>query len=209
MDAVSVYSTSGKTAITDSLGRYTFTVSNSDSIWFSYLGKNTQKYPVDTINNLNDFEIALHIDEHWLPTVKVHNKNYLLDSLQNRKDYANVFNYRRPTLQAVTPNYGSAYVPGTAAGFDLDQIIEMFQFRKNREMLAFQQRLLEEEHDKYISHRFSKHFVNQLTHLQSPRLDEFMTEYKPAYELLLQLNDLELGYYIEQCYKLYTRKNWR
>jgi hypothetical protein len=207
MESVSVYSSSGKNAITDSLGRCSFSVANKDSVWFSYLGKNTQKYPIDTIGNLNDFEIALHVDAHWLPIVRVHNKNYLLDSLQNRKDYANIFNYRKPTI-SFTQADPSTYVPGSVtAGIDLDQIIEMFQFRKNREMAAFQQRLLDEEHDKYISHRFNKFFVKQLTHLQSPQLDYFMNEYKPPYGLLLQLNDLELGYYIEQCYKLYLRKN--
>ncbi len=206
VEAVSVFSSSGRVAITDSTGKYLLPVSTKDSVWFSYLGKNTQRYPVDTINNFSDFEIALHIDSHWLPTVTVRNKNYLLDSLQNRQDYANVFNYKKPGL-SVVENPASSYVNGgLTVGFDLDAIIQSFQFRKNREMLAFQQRLLEEEHDNYINHRFSKFFVKQLTHLQSPQLEDFMSKFKPSYQLLLQLNDLELGYYIEQCYKIYSHQ---
>jgi hypothetical protein len=205
VEAVTVFTTSGKVAITDSAGKYLVSVSPKDSVWFSYLGKNTQRYPVDTINNFTDFEIALHIDSHWLPEVKVRNKNYLLDSLQNRKDYANVFNYRKPGLRVAETPASDYSNGGLSVGFDLDAIIQSFQFRKNREMLAFQNRLLNEEHDKYIQHRFNKYFVKQLTHLQSPELEKFMAEYKPSYELALQLNDLELGFYIEQCYKFYTR----
>jgi hypothetical protein len=51
LEAVAVLSTSGKGAITDSLGRYFIRVPIKDSIWFSMIGKNTMKYPVDTISN--------------------------------------------------------------------------------------------------------------------------------------------------------------
>jgi hypothetical protein len=34
-----------------------------------------------------------------------------------------------------------------------------------------------------------------------------MDYYRPSYELMLALNDLELGYYIEQCYKDYQKGN--
>lgn len=207
VEAVSVFSSSGKVAITDSTGKYLIAVSPNDSLWFSYLGKNTQRYPVDTINNFSDFEIALHIDSHWLPTVTVHNRNYLLDSLQNRRDYANVFNYHKPGLSVVQTPASSYTNGGLTVGFDLDAIIQSFQFHKNREMAAFQRRLIQDEHDAYIDHRMSKYFVKQLTDLQSPQLEDFIKEYKPPYELLLQMNDLELGYYIEQCYKLYSAKS--
>ncbi len=206
LEAVVVYSSSGRAVITDSVGKYSIPVRRADSIWFSYLGKNTHKYPIDTISNLNDFEVALHIDAVWLPTVKVHNQNYLQDSEQNRKDYAKVFNYHKPGL-AITQNDPANYVPGSVTvGIDLDQLIESFQFRKNREELAFQRRLVDEEHDKYVAHRFSKRFVGELTKLKSPELDDFMNRYKPPYELVLQLNDLELGYYIERCFTLWERR---
>ena len=60
--------------------------------------KKTKGYPVDTISNLYNFEIALYVDAAWLPAVKVKNSNYKLDSLQNRQEYAKVFNFRKPKL---------------------------------------------------------------------------------------------------------------
>ncbi|NDA61587.1 MAG: hypothetical protein EBX50_06040 [Chitinophagia bacterium] len=51
LEAVAVISSSGKGTVTDSMGRYTISVNEKDSIWFSLIGKSTMKYPVDTISN--------------------------------------------------------------------------------------------------------------------------------------------------------------
>ena len=211
VEAVSVFASSGKFTITDSLGKYTLSVSNKDSIWFSYLAKNTMKYLVDTISNPSAFEIGLYIDAHWLPTVFVKSSNYFLDSMQNRLDYAKVFNFRKPGL-AVSTSPPSTYVPGAlTAGIDLDALINSFRFKHNRQMLSLQQRLIEQEHDKYINHRFTKFFVKSITKLTSLELDTFMMYARPSYELLQTMNDLEFGYYIEVQYDSYIafKKRYR
>ena len=43
LDAVTVQTTSGHYVISDSLGRYFINVQKDDSIWFSYLNKQTMK----------------------------------------------------------------------------------------------------------------------------------------------------------------------
>lgn len=206
IEAVSVFCTCGSGAITDSAGHYDILVRDHDSIYFSYLGKNTIKYPVDTIRYPEAFEIGLHVDVKWLPEVKVQTHNYYMDSVENRRAYAKVFNYQKPGI-AVNRNSPSTYVPGAlTVGFDLDQLIGMFQFRRNRQMLAFQNRLLKDEQDKYIDHRYSIRFVKQLTRLEHPELETFMNQYRPDYTLLQQMNDLELGYYIELCFDDYKKQ---
>ncbi len=201
LESVSVITGSGHLVVTDSAGKYEILVNRFDSVWFSYLSKNTMKYRIDTITNLSDFEVALYIDAHWLPAVKVQSSSYTLDSLQNRRDYAKVFNFHKPGL-AISSNPPSTYVPGgLTVGLDLDALINSFRFKRTRQMLSLQQRLIEEEHDKYINHRFTKLFVKQVTGLAPPVIDTFMMYYRPSYELLLTMNDLELGNYIEQCYK--------
>ena len=203
LDAVSVQTSSGHFSISDSLGNYTIAVTKKDSIWFSYLNKQTMKYPVDTILHPENFDIALYVDARWLPEVKVATRNYKSDSIQNRETYANAFNYRKPGLRLSESN-PSTYTPGgLTVGFDLDEIINAFKFRRNREMLSFQQRLIQEEHDKYIDHRYTKYLVKKLTGLDGKQLDDFMNYYRPSYDEVLMMNDLELGYYIEQCYKDY------
>lgn len=203
LEAVTVYTSSGNHSITDSLGKYSVTVTRNDSVWFSYFSKKTMKYPVDTITNFSDFEVALHVDVAWLPEIKVRNKNYHLDSLQNRQDYAKIFNYRKPGVR-ITSASPSAYVPGSVtAGLDLTELINMFRFKRSRQMLSFQERLLQQEQDKYIDHRFTKLFVRRLTNLETPALDTFMVLYRPDYYDLQSWNDIDLGCYIQQCFKSY------
>lgn len=90
-----------------------------------------------------------------------------------------------------------------AVGVDLDELINMFQFKKNKRMLAFQKRLLAEEKEKYISHRFNKGLVRKLTGLNAPEIDSFMAEFRPTLEMTEQFNDLEFGQFIIEAYKYY------
>lgn len=206
LDAVTVQTSSGRYAISDSLGRYSIDAKKNDSVWFSYLNKQTMKYIVDTITHLQSFDIALYVDVRWLPEVRVQTKNYKQDSILNRQTYAKAFNYRKPGIRFSQNNQtASNYVPGSVtAGLDLDEIINSFRFKRNRQMLAFQQRLEQDEQDKYVDHRYSKYLVKKLTQLDGKQLDEFMSFYRPGYEETLAMNDLELGYYVEQCYKNYV-----
>src|SRR6202000_3509326 len=70
LDRVSVVSTSGKGTTTDSNGNYIIVVSLSDSIYFSYLGRETNKFPVRDINYTAGFDIALHVDPVTLKEVR-------------------------------------------------------------------------------------------------------------------------------------------
>jgi hypothetical protein len=203
IEAVAVLSSSGKGTLTDSLGKYSITVRWTDSIWFSMLGKTTIKYSVDTIANLDQFNIMIHLRVGDLPEVKVRSKNYHLDSIENRKEYAKIFNFRKPTLSIINNH---VYSPGSpSAGFDLQEIINIFRFKRNKSLAAFQKRLLQQEQDKYIDYRFNKAFVRRLTKLQQPEMDGFMNKYRPDYEYLLTLNDIEFGYFIQKCFEEYKK----
>lgn len=209
LEAVAVFSTSGRGTVTDSLGRYSLTVPKKDSIWFSLIGKATMKYPVDTIANMTNFNVMIHVYATALPEVRVRNSYYKFDSIQNRRDNAKAFEFRKPTVRlSSNPNYN----PGSmTVGFDLDEIINMFRTKRNRNMEFLQKRLIDQEHDKYIDRRFSKQLVRKLTRLQSPELETFMVYFRPEYEVLTTLNDLELGYMIEKSYEVYKsdRYNWK
>jgi hypothetical protein len=197
LEAVTVRTTSGKGTFTDSLGKYSISVKETDTLYFSYLGKNTNKFAVTEIRDHLNFDISIHVMVNELPNVTVKNRNYLLDSIQNRKDYAKVFNYKKPTLRLSTnPNYTPG---GVGAAFDLEELINMFRFRRNRQIEALQKRLIQQEQDKYVDKRFTKRFVTRITGLKEGALDSFMLFYRPPYDFLLTVNDLELGIYIEEC----------
>lgn len=189
LEAVSVLSTSGRGTVTNSEGVYEIEVSEKDSIWFSYLNKPTVKFPVLKIANTNGFDIALHINIPTLKEVRIRPRNYRQDSIQNRVDYAKIFNYQKPKLK---PS-----VTGMGVGFDLDEIINMFRFRRNKSMASFQKRLLLEEQDKFIDHRFNKALVRRLTLLDGKELDSFMLLYRPSYTFTKMAGDYEFQYYIK------------
>jgi hypothetical protein len=206
LEAVAVISTSGKGTTTDSLGRYEIRVSLKDSIWFSMIGKSTMKYPVDTISNNDNFDVMIHVRSFDLPEVKVRNSYYKFDSIQNRKDYAKIFDFKKPGLRlSENPGYNPG---GLTVGFDLDEIINLFRVKRNRSLASLQQRLLQQEEDKYIDHRFSIAFVRKITKLNNPELEEFMKEYRPDYEMVQRMNELELGYFIEKNYEEYRSKKY-
>ena len=199
MQSVSVLTTSGRGTVTNSEGFYEVEVSERDSIWFSYLNKPTIKFPVMKIADPFSFDISLQVNVPVLKEVKIKPRDYKLDSIQNRQDYAKVFNYKKPGLKVNSPSYGAA------AGFDLDEIINVFRFRRNRSMTAFQKRLLLEEKDKFVDHRFSKALVRRLTQLNSPALDSFMLLYRPSYMFTLLSTDYEFQQFIKQNYLRFKR----
>lgn len=200
-------SSSNNHAITDSLGRYIITVRAKDSLWFSLFGKNTQKYPIDTVEDLHNFNVMIHVTGFDLPEVRVRNSYYKLDSIQNRNDYAKYFNYQVPGLKLT--NNQQLFNPsgGLTVGFDLDEIINMFRFKRNRNLQFLQKRLISQEQEKYVNHRLTKRFVQKLTKLEGEPLIKFMEYCKPSYEILGLLNDLELGEYIQRKYTMYKKTN--
>jgi len=196
--AVSVLTSSGKGTVTDIYGHYEIDVTETDSVWFSYLNKPTIKYSVAKIPDASRFDIAIHINVPVLKEVIVKPRNYKMDSIQNRLDYAKAFDWQKPKLKA-----NMSGDMGAAVGFDLDEIIRMFQFRKNKSNAAFRDRLLAEEREKFIDHRFSKALVLRLTGLIGDARDSFMLRCRPTYEFCLYTGDYDFQFYIKKCYEAY------
>jgi len=196
VEAVTVMSSGGKMTMTDSLGHYQIIVGEKDSIWFSYLGKPTPKYPVLKIVDVNQFDISLRLKSDVMKEVIVRNRSYRMDSIQNRKDYAKAFNFRRPNVGSMTS------IGPSGAGIDLDELIRVFQFRKNRSMEKFRERLEEQERQKFIDHRFSKLLVKRLTNLDGTDLDVFMLKYRPTYAFTLTASEYDFQLYIKKCFEL-------
>ncbi len=201
MQFVTVHSTAGKLAISDDKGLYEIGVGEKDSIWFSYLGKPTMKYPVLTMATPLQFDIALNIGSNVLKEIKIRTRDYKQDSIQNRLDYAKAFNWQKPKLSAV-----SSSGMGAAVGFDLDEIIRMFQFRKNRNAASFQRRLFEQEREKFVDNRFNKGLVLRLTGLLGAARDSFMLHCRPIYEFCLMANDYDFQLFIKDCFQDYKNQ---
>jgi hypothetical protein len=199
VQAVSVLTSAGKGTITNADGFYEVEVSEKDSVWFSYLGKPTVKFPVLKMQTPYAFDISLQINVPVLAEVKIRPRNYKFDSLQNRVDYANIFNYKKPGLRPSVTSSG--------VGFDVNEIINMFRFKRNRSLASFQQRLLLEEQDKFITHRFNKALVRRLTLLTGNELDSFMRLFRPSHMFTKYAGEYEFQLYIKQSFARF-KKGW-
>lgn len=204
VENVRVVSTGGMIAFTDSLGRYSIPVKNTDSVYFIYNNKPTQKFPVNTVSDPRRFDVSLHVSAEskyrLLKEVLVHAKSYKEDSLENRQTYAQVFNYQKPGLV-------TSVGPGGTVGADANEIINIFRFKRNKRLKAFQQRLEKEEQEKYVNYRFSKIFVGRVTGLQSPFLDSFLVWYRPSYEFTAFSSEIEFNQYILEASYRFKKLN--
>jgi hypothetical protein len=204
IEAVIVNSSHSQT-MTDSLGRYLITIGLKDSLWFSLLGKQTPKYAIDTITDPNHFNIMIHILDYDLPEVRVRNTYFKYDSIQNRMDYAKYFNYQPPGIKFTTRPTPLSSGGGMSFCIDLDEILNMFRSHRNRNLEFLEKRLVTQEKDRYVNYRFTKRFVQKITHLEGDALQKFMDYCRPSFEVLGLLNDLELGQYIQKKYTHYKR----
>jgi hypothetical protein len=193
VEGVQVINTGGKVAFTDSLGHYTILAKTSDSLYFVYNNKPTQKFAVGSIPNPEQFDISIHLNIKSkftvLKEVIVYSKNYKQDSLENRQNYAEVFSFQKEGI-------GTSIAPGGGVGLDANALINMFRFKRNKRIKAFQQRLELEEQEKYVNYRFSKNFVGRTTQLKGAALDTFLIWYRPTYEFVSTSSLLEFNQFV-------------
>jgi hypothetical protein len=202
VENVRVVSTGGMFAITDSLGKYSVLAGENDSLIFYYNNKPTQKFVVKSIPDPQHFNISIHIKikgkYHLLNEVVVFSKTYKQDSLENRQTYADIYDYKKPGLS-------TTITPGGGVGADLDELINIFRFKRNKRIRAFQQRLETQEQEKYIDYRFNKLFVKRITGMEGVVLDTFLVWYRPSYEFARNSSELSFNQYILNAFYQYQK----
>lgn len=191
---VLIKSSNGTSTITDSAGHYAIVTTDKDSLTFIYLSKPTAKFAVRQIPDIGNFDIALHIrlSEKFrtLKEVRVYGKIFKQDSVENREQYAKLFNYQKPGIKLSSDAYTGA------AGIDLDELINVFRFKRNRQLRKMQERLMEEEKENYINYRFNKITVRRVTRLEGKDLETFMKEFRPSFDFTQQSSIVEFYQYI-------------
>ncbi|GAB4093311.1 hypothetical protein [Flaviaesturariibacter terrae] len=206
ISSVIVATTSGHSVVTGNEGTYSIAVSDADSVYFTFLGKSTLKYPVKTIRDLDHFDISLRVPATGsrykvLKEVVVYGRNYRLDSARNRAEYARAFDFHRPNLESMTS------VGAGGAGIDINELIRVFQFRRNRSAAHFQARLMAEEEQRFIDNRFSKPLIHRLTGLDGDDLGAFQERFRPSVEFTQSASDYEFQRYIKLCYDAWMGKS--
>ena len=193
--SVKISTKKGIITYTDSIGRYGLNVDKTDSISFTYLGKSTIFFPVKEINYPAGFDIALQVtvqDKYkTLKEIVVIKKTYREDSLENRERYRKVFEFERGGLQL-----SETSTMGGTPGLDLTSLINSFRFKRNKSLRSLQNRLIEEEQQKFVDSRFTKQLVKQITGLNGTNLEKFMIAYRPPYEVVAYSEEYQFYQYI-------------
>ncbi len=193
VENVTVRSTGGQSTLTDSMGKYKILVMENDSLSFTYQNKPTQNFAIKDIADLNQFDISLRVrvkgGYSTLKEVMIYARSYRQDSIENRQLYGDVYNFRKPTIR-------TSVSPSGAVGADVNEIINIFRFARNRRLKAFQLRLEQQEQDQYVNYRFNKNFVRRITQLQGAELDTFMIRYRPTYEFTSTADELTFNSYV-------------
>lgn len=202
MAGVSVLTTKGLGTSTDSTGHYRIRMELDDSIYFSYLGKTTLRFPAKEINPGQPFDMAIAVSIDTLPAAFVRGNNYFLDSLATRKEYAHVFNYAGRYFNSVK----STGRGGMGVGLNLDMF---FNAAENRRMEAFQDRLIWQEKENFVDHRFTKALVRHVTGLESPALDTFMVLYRPTKEFIESCETEYQYYHYIREWSHYFADDWK
>lgn len=202
---VMVKSSGGMTTITDSAGHYNIGASDKDSLTFIYHKKPTSRFAVRQIENIGSFDISLHIriteKFRTLKEVRVFSKSFKQDSIANREEYAKIFNYQRPGIKTSSSDYS-----GTP-GLDLDEFINIFRFKRNKQIKHLQNRLLDQEEENYINYRFNKVLVKRITHLDGNNLDSFMVRYRPEFAFTQTTSTVNFYQYILNASYQFKKEN--
>ncbi|MEP7256498.1 MAG: hypothetical protein ABI666_12035 [Ferruginibacter sp.] len=193
VENVKVESIGGKFTWTDSTGHYKIPVTERDSLTFIYQNKPTLKFAVKDISDPSRFDISLRVTikskYRTLKEVIVFARSYREDSIENRQTYGDIYNFRNPTIR-------TGVSPDGAVGADINEIINIFRFKRNKRLKAFQARLEKQEQEKFVSYRFNKNFVKRITQLQGAELDTFMVRYLPTYEFASTADEITFNKYI-------------
>jgi hypothetical protein len=205
LQEVYVTSGSGAIAVTDSLGHYVIGVSETDSIYFSYLGKRTPYFRVKEIANTEEFDISMYgVASINITPLYIKPNSYHLDSLENREEFRELFDYQDGGyMQDAKMRSGRG--AGLGVGVDFDMLLTGRAIQKSRS--STQRWMIAEERVNYVDHRFNKTLVKELTGLTPPALDTFMHTYRPSYELLQSFEtEVDFRRYIQESGKFFSEE---
>ena len=202
VEGVQIACTCGTMSFSDSTGSYSIFAGEQDSIFFFFRNKPTQFFAVSAIKNPDAFDISLHIYApgryKQLKEIVVYGKSRRQDSIENRLQYDKIFRFSPGGISLSNASPQS----GIGVGLDLEALINIFRFRRNRSLLRFQERLIKEEQDRYINYRFNETIIEKLTLLEKgEKMRLFMEKYRPEYEWLTTVLDIELYQYIQMAAK--------
>jgi len=144
-------------------------------------------------------------------------RNYHKDSLQTRKEFKAVFDYKAPSLKDMLvarpshnyfpkPNSRDVNSTSSLVSINLLPLISLLSSKKSP-MAKLRKRLLKNEELNYIDQVFSKQKVIAITHLKADSLDRFMDQYRPSAATARNMSNYQVLMYIKSSYQEFIKRD--
>ncbi|MXV49853.1 hypothetical protein GS399_02640 [Pedobacter sp. HMF7647] len=178
-------------------GEFTTNASTGDSLSFSLPGYITEKVAVQSQRSLfvylrrNSIQLReVVVTENAITPVIKHD--------QNKRDYKDI--YRRGSSKDILTVGGANGLGG--AGLGIDALYNLIS--KQGKDARYLQGIIERDYrNSMIDYRYNKTLVNLTTGLSGEKLNDFMQQYRPSYQFILQATDYQLIDYIKNNYQRY------
>lgn len=190
----------GRHNLSDMGGNYKIPAGIGDTIIFSSAGFLPDTVIAASYMFDENFLVSLWPNVVRLQAVEVdESRNYRLDSMQRREDYAFILDKKHPVRLMNSKR------PADGPGFSFSPI--GYYSKREREKRRLKRRLRQEEEDYYIDSRFPVARVAQLTRLQGDSLRLFMYRYRPSYQFCRGATNQDIFLYINDKVRIF--RNYR
>lgn len=163
-----------------------------------------QGYSVDTLTIHNQKAIVFYLKRTSIQLREV----VVTDTVKSpqdqlkqiKKDFKDA--YRKGHPQNILNSGGSNNLGG--AGLGIDALYSLLS--KEGKNARYLQEIIERDYrESIINYRYTKSLVSGVTGLTGDDLDDFMQQYRPTYQFILQANDYTLIKFIKESYQRYLR----
>ncbi|MEB0261701.1 MULTISPECIES: hypothetical protein [unclassified Mucilaginibacter] len=188
--------TSGKSAYNNFKGEFNIVARPGDMLIFS-----KQDHYSDTVKIKDYTALAIYLKPNAIALREV----TIRDSFINpQKRLANT---QREFSKIYGPQYNSDLlsIGSGGVGFGIDALYNAFS-KSGRNAEKLRGIIDAEYRQNIIDYRFNKAFVQGITHLEEPKLTDFMHKYRPGYYLVTSASDYDFIDYIRKNLKRYQRR---
>ncbi len=192
--------TQRKMNASDMGGNYRIVATPGDTITFSSAGYKPDTLVIDSrmLDEKEGYQVYLEPRAVVLPTVRVDQNNYQLDSLNRRDDYKWLYPVHRRKL------IGSE-IPTDGVGISISPI-DYFS-AKETQRRRLRRRLAAEEKEYFIDSRFSAAYVARITGLKGDSLQVFLVGYRPTYAFCRKASNEDIFLYINDQVRIYRKQH--
>ena len=179
----------------DGHGRYYLHANAGDTLMFSYLGYAPRKLVIPDRTEVYSEDIYLLPKEFSLPGVNVMAlRDYHKDSVENRSSNAELFDYHQRSA-------GSKFMEEVLEPLGIKQTFHRAHHLNTKS--RFQDKLIDQEQQNYINQHYTRQLVSSLTGLTGKELNDFMQQYRPSYDFLINASEYEFLEQITRHYAYY------